>query len=358
MKYKEQRAPSSGGLLPLPQDTIKAFAKAEQRRDALWNIGLYFERYIRFADDNWQMDYQLPRPNNPGRRDKFSAKLWNLQKIANAQDALNQQWNKGVFQDVVNRWQKIAESQNAVSFKRTPAWRFVIGLGDKTALEVGFTFHRIYGFPVIPGSALKGLARAVAFHEIADSLGAPKLSLSEVKKRAEAKSETPLKKLDEMLLANDERIKNPEAQKKAAIDEQKALQTLQDDPAVKQINLSPENKAKINQFRRIFGTQHAAGEAIFFDGVPAAAPQLELDVMNVHYPDYYGKDKFPSDNQNPNPIPFLTVGRTPFWFAVGWRKQNDKTGLTQAIHWLKSGLNEFGLGAKTAAGYGYFGEVT
>jgi CRISPR-associated protein Cmr6 len=97
--------------------------------------------------------------------------------------------------------------------------------------------------------------------------------------------------------------------------------------------------------------------------VPAAAPALEVDVMTVHYRKYY-EDKSdppkepPSDSDSPNPIPFLTVGQTPFWFAVGWRgKTLDEQLLNQAVAWLTTGLKDFGIGAKTAAGYGYFEKV-
>ena len=51
------------------------------------------------------------------------------------------------------------------------------------------------------------------------------------------------------------------------------------------------------------------------------------------------------------------MGQTPFWFAVGWRGQSRDDGLQkQAIAWLQYGLMEFGVGAKTAAGYGYFNQ--
>ncbi len=40
-------------------------------------------------------------------------------------------------------------------------WRFTIGLGGAHPTEVGFTLHRM-GFPYLPASGLKGLARAVA----------------------------------------------------------------------------------------------------------------------------------------------------------------------------------------------------
>ena len=44
-----------------------------------------------------------------------------------------------------------------------PEWRLAVGLGNKAnAHEIGLALHGTYGWPVIPGSALKGLAAAWA----------------------------------------------------------------------------------------------------------------------------------------------------------------------------------------------------
>lgn len=40
--------------------------------------------------------------------------------------------------------------------------RLIIGLGGAHVLETGLTLHPLYGFPYIPGSAVKGIARAYA----------------------------------------------------------------------------------------------------------------------------------------------------------------------------------------------------
>src|ERR1700680_515711 len=43
--------------------------------------------------------------------------------------------------------------------------RLIVGLGSENVLETGIRLHHTYGLPVIPGSALKGLA-AHYCHEI------------------------------------------------------------------------------------------------------------------------------------------------------------------------------------------------
>jgi hypothetical protein len=81
--------------------------------------------------------------------------------------------------------------------------------------------------------------------------------------------------------------------------------------------------------------------------------------MNPHYPEYYQGDKPPANDQNPVPIPFLTVARTPFTFALALRQPAEKEHLDhleKALTWLQKALEQYGVGGKTSAGYGYFRE--
>jgi len=66
-----------------------------------------------------------------------------------------------------NRWGRMLDTlraQNYIVQKFTlrAASRVIVGLGAESVLETSLRLHRIYGFPIIPGSALKGLARAYA----------------------------------------------------------------------------------------------------------------------------------------------------------------------------------------------------
>lgn len=327
-------------LLPLPHATCVVFPSCLKK---CRNVGLLFDRYLRFQG-NWQL-------GTYGRGQ--SAKLFNIQEIAEAQERCKQDrdWRE-MHSQFIDRWKASIRALGAEPLPpMTPEWRLVVGLGDEGALEVGLTFHRIYGFPVIPGSALKGLARAVALWETAEALGVLALPLYEAKERAEKGRKTPLEKLEDVLLAYDERVKDEKERSKMQEDEKKALQALGKE--VPGIDLEVYSSL-ISRFRTIFGTLHAAGQAIFFDGVPAEPPTLEPDVMNVHYQEYYQGNKPPADYLNPNPIPFLTVGKeSRFLFAIGWRGVRDEAAHAQVITWLKGGLSDLGVGAKTTAGYGY-----
>ena len=90
------------------------------------------------------------------------------------------------------------------------------------------------------------------------------------------------------------------------------------------------------------------------------AADLELDVLTSHHPKYYSGDlAVATDTENPIPVyfPAVTAG-TIYTFALLPVGQPDPMLLTHAHAWLKTGLELFGLGAKTAAGYGFFADVT
>ncbi|WP_072715736.1 type III-B CRISPR module RAMP protein Cmr6 [Rhodothermus profundi] len=169
------------------------------------------------------------------------------------------------------------------SFSMHTASRVIVGLGAESVLETSIRLHRIYGFPIIPGSALKGLARSFA-------------------ELIENKNETDA------------------------------------------------------TFAAVFGKSPpdaSAGQVIFFDAVPADPErlQLDLDVMNPHYSQYYqGGNIPPADYLNPIPVFFLAIAPdSEFLFAVASRKPRLAQ---QAQSWLQAGLQEMGVGAKTTVGYG------
>ena len=97
---------------------------------------------------------------------------------------------------------------------------------------------------------------------------------------------------------------------------------------------------------------------------------LELDVLTSHHPDYYSEKKdrngqlvqpTATDTENPIPVyfPAVTAGAI-YTFAllpVGTTSAKSPL-LSHARTWLSTGLTVFGLGAKTAAGYGFFSDAT
>lgn len=214
-----------------------------------------------------------------------------------------------------DRW--MALTQDGSRFEMVARGRVIVGLGDKGPLEFGITLHPITGLPYIPGSALKGLCRSYALLTLA--------AHEDVKVEVET---VALKKLDEALIAG-KHDHIPEA---------------------------------VN-YRLAFGSQENAGGCVFYDAILSNldlnAPVFTLDVMTPHFGKYYtsnGNDA-PNDSDNPNPVSYITITQgISFAFAIGRRTSFADGGETvkQARRWLRASLQELGVGAKTAQGYGVF----
>ncbi|MCX7622352.1 MAG: type III-B CRISPR module RAMP protein Cmr6 [Thermomicrobium sp.] len=191
------------------------------------------------------------------------------------------------------RWEATVRVAGAEPFTVELESRLVTGLGAHGPLEIGFRFDR-FGFPVLPGSGLKGVARAYAHL---------------VEQRDES---------DPDFLAIFGRV--------------------------------PKSGEEHSVGR--------AGALVFFDAYPEPRWRLELDVMTPHYPDYYSGKAPPTPWQNPNPITFLVVAPgTRYRIAIGLRQGvADPDGRLRALatRWLREGLSQLGFGAKTTSGYGVF----
>lgn len=127
-------------------------------------------------------------------------------------------------------------------------------------------------------------------------------------------------------------------------------------------------EVEAEQFTRIFGSPpdkpdkpESAGTIAFLPALPARSGEhLEVDVLTCHHPNYYsGKTRESPDNENPNPQFFLTVkADTTLRFLLAPLRRAQPGDLDQAAAWLSCALTENGAGAKTAAGYGWFEDVT
>lgn len=313
---------------PIPRASAEAF-KSFLAKTSPANAGLVFDR---FAPDTLEDERGGGREDPPKKRG-----LNQVRDLAKRADLpLLKAWKQ--------RWEESVKKDGAVPFPKSTDWRFVTGMGRKGPFEVGFTFNR-YGFPYLPGSSVKGIARAQAFYDIAEAVTEGKLKLLFEKVYKDVPEEERKKKKYTPLSALD-----------------LTLSLEKDDEFEKEFDIcqpSDECKKTARKFRKIFGNTGKAGGAVFFDAIPdsESIPVLDLDVINPHYPDYYkeGSSAYPTDWQSPIPTYFLTVApNTKFWFAVGWRGEPNAELQTDAVNWLKAGLEALGAGAKTSAGYGYF----
>lgn len=288
---------------PLPRDTAAALSGAR-----ISNLGLYLNKFIEVDPATWKATEQAKKYEGAPTA-VFSAGE-----------------GKALLAACAARHRRTLTAAKATTFTASPTNRVIVGLGGKGMLEVGITLHHLYGFPIIPGSALKGLARAYALITLPAA-------------GSDGKNLTP-QKLEERV-------------EKYARDKAKAKAER------KQFTANPD----YDLFLAVFGAQDDAGAAIFFDALPDRV-SFEVDIMNVHYPDYYnakGKNTPPADYYSPTPIDFLTVGKgSRFIFGVAVRHLKGKSDeehiklRQQAWKWLKAGLETMGVGAKTTSGYGLF----
>ena len=232
----------------------------------------------------------------------------------------------------------------------TPKWRLIVGLGNESVYETSITLHHIYGIPYIPGSAIKGVVRSYFIQN--------EFEETECEWKQINVFESVLENFD---VKKDEKLKFEDFKRKFSSKDRKANEDLYKF-FYESSNIKNEAKILIEVYQALFGSQKRIGRVIFFDAFPVESPKIEPDVMNVHYPDYYGGNKPPADYQNPNPIYFLTVKETPFKFIFGIKERDDtfiqsgkfksKKPLDIALKYLKDALSKHGIGAKTSVGYG------
>jgi len=195
-----------------------------------------------------------------------------------------------VYQSFYARWQQLLHDLGARYRKACVLGRMAVGLGDESVLETSVALHHTYGVPVIPGSALKGMAA----HCVRDRLADARWGHWE----------------GDCFIAGD-------------------------------------------AYRVIFGDTANAGYITFFDAlyVPGSGfkgQALWPDVITVHHPKYYrGDNEPPADWDSPNPVPFLSATGS-YLVALG----GPEAWVERTFEILGHALQEYGVGAKTSSGYG------
>jgi len=193
--------------LPLPSDT-RLILESNNVLSKTSNLGLLFNKYV----SSWQNGWQMKEEDSKKFRQSIANMTFAKEHIANL--ALRQQAMMKSLKD--SGWH--VESFNAITDSR-----LIIGLGGTSVIETGMTLHPLYGFPYLPGSGLKGLARAYA--EI-------------------------------------------------------ALETKPSGEDLREIFGSEDKDSR-------YAINNRQGKVFFMDGIPTAFPQLDLDIMNPHYSYYY-----------------------------------------------------------------------
>lgn len=186
----------------------------------------------------------------------------------------------------------------AVCFTMKLGGRLLVNHAGGVLENANLCIHRNLGYPYIPGSALKGIARHAAWSEWADAGGPEELAQSIARVFGYPTGDNGL----DMLL----------------------------------------QKSKVAE---------QSGCIAFLPAYPVGDNwKLVVDVLTSHGG---------CDTKNPIPIFFPAVEKgAAFKFSIVPAKgRGSKDDLALALKYLKKGLAENGIGAKTAAGYGWFMEV-
>lgn len=204
-------------------------------------------------------------------------------------------------------------------------------LARASALEnAGICLHPLYGFVYLPGSGLKGLARAYA-----ETVWFPG-----------------------QYAAKEDGSPQDELERGKAVEAWRTIEAVFG-WAPNSDSRKPWKPDDIPRHDR-HDREHC-GQIVFHDAWPTAWPKLIVDILNNHHAAYYQGhgDDAPGDWENPVPVYFLAVERgTEFEFALAPRRDDiPESLLDHARQWLQGALCQLGAGAKTNAGYGGFEPV-
>lgn len=197
---------------------------------------------------------------------------------------------KDVYQPAFQRFkQELKHFYYAEQVQTQVQGRLSIGLGTASPIETGLTLHHTYGVPYLPASALKGLAAHFCHSQWGQS----------------------------------------------------------------------DEKFQLGQeyHQTLFGSTKISGLLCFHDGwiLPeSVSDSICADVLTVHHPDYYmSENSAPTDMDEPNPVPFLSIQGKFLLVISSLENQADSSAWVKlGMTILQQALKEWGLGAKTSSGYG------
>jgi CRISPR-associated protein Cmr6 len=251
-------------------------------------------------------------------------------KVPNTQKA---SWFKQVvkskphpdYKRTYDAWHHVVHHMGVTAEAKTTT-PLLIGVGQPSAVEVGLTIHPTWGVPYIPGSALKGLLA----HYIMATYGP-----------------------DEVGGYHPDDPNHPEPDRAPFQGVTWGKSRIVHGPGAVYRALFGSPTADSDEEYR--DSDAMVGQVIFHDALmkpiesaDAEGPYMR-DVVNPHVSTYYREGEWPNDRENPIPVFFLSVRpQLEFTLALG----GDLVLQKQAMGLLKDALIEWGIGAKTRAGYG------
>jgi CRISPR-associated protein Cmr6 len=268
------------------------------------HAGLLYERYVPL----YYGDRPPPKPEK---------KLLDIGKVLpDDQERLLRQVSRvpvsPAYRVAWRRWQAALHASGAITEVVETASRLLIGHGNPAPSEVGITLHHVYGVPLLPGTGLKGLLN----HYLATWGAAMDAGWEGVRYDEQGRP-----------------VGSPGAFHGAIFGVP---------------NLPPEEgNEEVGQ----------AGGVLFEDAwlIPGDDDKpLCPDVLTPHQGEYYRSfgGEPPNDWTDPIPVTFLTVKpKQRFLLAISPLRAERKGAMLAMAH-LIDALEQWGVGAKTRAGYG------
>ncbi|PIE00913.1 MAG: type III-B CRISPR module RAMP protein Cmr6 [Acidobacteria bacterium] len=254
------------------------------------NFGLWYNKHISLVWNKKKQSWVLPEKA--------------IQTYCEAYNKTQSNLKESLTNRHLQQYRFLSQSKGVTCvFQGTTSSRFVTGIGESHPNEISMVFDYTLGVPFISGSSIKGAVRMACLQ-------------------------------NEVLNAD------------GTLKPQYSNQTL-------------EAVYAKSSFVELFGPwdpkdNGSRGNVVFLDAFPLEPPSLEADIINPHYNKYYQKTHFPTDDQSPVPIFFMTVkpGTTfVFRFLIKPGSEDPSQTLNRG---LLTALKQNGLGAKTALGYGRF----
>ncbi len=195
--------------------------------------------------------------------------------------------------------------------------RLLINLSGSILENASIALEHSCGVPIIPGSAVKGAARRYAIAKMQECEDAEQVEkLLDLFVRIFGCSQSDFQKDSDLALA------------------------------------IPENR--LHEFAELYGPRQ--GQVYFMQAVPQNTVQLCAEVLTPHHKNYMSGDTpNPTDDELPTPcyFPAVEYGKDAIYSFTLYAPTATEI-LDTAEEWLTQALILFGIGAKGAAGYGYF----
>ena len=268
-----------------------------------------------------------------------------------AKEAERDQWFKTLIrpQPGVTHRKELPLAAGAVTLYAQLQSRLMVNMAGGVMENAGLCLDR-FGLPYIPGSAVKGCARRMAIQQLLDT------------REPDAKAEL-LGKIALVFGWGETEWSNGKQGGSFLSDFAYAVgDGLWDEVSSSARRQLPD----VNHFGGLVGFLPSWPVDASGANLPLPVPalgQLEMDIVTCHHKDYYGRKEkngalvmpVALDSEEPNPVKFPAVAAGHvFAFVLAPLRACSQALLSAAESWLKEGLSLFGLGAKTAAGYGWF----